>query len=93
MIGIVDEPVLESQRGLSDFLIDKGALTKRIAEVDNLGIAAHAVALANFITRTDTPITIGVQGEWGSGKTSLLNTIHQLLGANEENKQVWVKRN
>jgi hypothetical protein len=90
MIGIVDEPVLESQRGLSDFLIDKGALTKRIAEVDNLGIAAHAVALANFITRTDTPITIGVQGEWGSGKTSLLNTIHQLLGANEENKQVWV---
>lgn len=31
--------------------------------------------LIRFIESSATPITIGVQGEWGSGKTSLLNTI------------------
>ena len=33
--------------------------------------------LANFIIKCEAPITIGVQGEWGSGKTSLLNMIRE----------------
>ena len=42
---------------------------------DRLGVADYANALSQFIKSTDTPMTIGVQGEWGSGKTSLLKSI------------------
>ena len=65
---------------------------------DSLNITPHADALTNFIERCDTPITIGIQGEWGSGKTSLLNLIENNLDGNnsdhEKNKgkflQIWV---
>lgn len=40
---------------------------------DLFGISKYQRALANFIRYTDTPITIAIQGEWGSGKTSLMN--------------------
>ena len=43
---------------------------------DNLDIEIHSKSLIEFIQETETPITVGIQGEWGSGKTSLLNSIH-----------------
>jgi len=43
---------------------------------DNLGIQTHTNSLIRFISSTNTPITVGIQGEWGSGKTSLINSIH-----------------
>ena len=50
---------------------------------DFLGIDTHAQALSNFIIRCSTPLTIGIQGEWGSGKTSLLNSIRYKLGTDK----------
>ena len=47
---------------------------------DFLGIDNHAQALTNFIKSCQTPLTVGIQGEWGSGKTSLLNSISHKLG-------------
>ena len=52
-------------------------------EKDFLGIDNHAQALTNFIKSCQTPLTIGIQGEWGSGKTSLLNSISNKLGDKE----------
>ena len=43
--------------------------------IDNLKISPYKNALVEFIKTTRTPITIGIQGDWGSGKTSLLNQI------------------
>jgi predicted KAP-like P-loop ATPase len=40
---------------------------------DLLNIFPHAESLSIFIKECDTPITIGIQGEWGSGKTSLMH--------------------
>ena len=64
---------------------------------DSLEIAAYHEALVDFIKKTDTPMTIGVQGEWGSGKTSLLNQIwNKLEESNDEHVddenylQIWV---
>lgn len=64
---------------------------------DQLKISSYKDALVDFIKRTDTPMTIGVQGEWGSGKTSLLNKIWaDLERFNEEDdsiddfKQIWI---
>jgi predicted KAP-like P-loop ATPase len=45
-------------------------------EDDKLGIKGYAEALFQFITDAETPMTIGVQGDWGSGKTSLMNQMY-----------------
>jgi len=39
---------------------------------DLLKVDKYSNALSNFITNSETPITIGLQGEWGTGKTSLM---------------------
>ena len=42
---------------------------------DLFGIKVYQDALVKYIKLTDTPITIALQGEWGSGKTSLMNLL------------------
>ena len=60
---------MENSIGVIDEPVAPGA-------VDNLDINTHSRALIKFISNTKTPITVGIQGEWGSGKTSLINSIH-----------------
>lgn len=59
---------------------------------DLLEIEKYTDGLIKFIDTSATPITIGVQGEWGSGKTSLLNTIKEDLCDKEDAKHysVWL---
>ena len=59
-------------------------------ENDRLGINNYANALKTFIEKTDTPMTVGIQGEWGSGKTSLLNQIKEELSSSKEIRQIWI---
>ena len=47
-------------------------------------------ALIEFIQFTSTPITVGIQGEWGSGKTSLINSIHHAFDSDATVKQIWI---
>jgi hypothetical protein len=42
---------------------------------DLLKVQKYSQALSNFILSSDTPITIGLQGEWGTGKTSLMSLL------------------
>lgn len=42
---------------------------------DSLKIEKYANSLSKFIKNSDTPITIGLQGEWGTGKTSLMSLL------------------
>ena len=46
---------------------------------DLFGIQVYQDALIEYIKLTDTPITIALQGEWGSGKTSLMNLLRYNL--------------
>ena len=46
---------------------------------DSLSLAPYAAALATFIYECNTPVTIGIQGDWGIGKTSLLNMLKEFL--------------
>ena len=50
---------------------------------DQLDIKAYQDALAQFIRGSETPITIAIQGEWGSGKTSLMNRLENELCVKE----------
>ena len=62
------------------------------AKDDNLGIETHTKSLIRFINATNTPITVGIQGEWGSGKTSLINKIHHHFDQPDQEriKQIWI---
>jgi len=49
------------------------------SEEDRLKMRSFEQALSNFIRFTSTPMTIAIQGEWGSGKTSLMNRLSEQL--------------
>jgi hypothetical protein len=46
---------------------------------DLLGTAPYAETLADFIYTLEPPFTIGIYGEWGSGKTSFVNFVRYYL--------------
>lgn len=48
-------------------------------EDDLFGIQVYQNALIRYIQLTDPPITISLQGEWGSGITSLMNQLRYNL--------------
>ena len=64
-----------------------------LKEDDKLGTNDYANALKTFIENTATPMTIGIQGEWGSGKTSLMYKIWNELKGDEKNttiESIWL---
>ncbi len=61
-----------SKSRLIDVPIERG-------EDESLGVYMYAEILARFIMSCETPITIGIQGDWGIGKTSMLNMVRELL--------------
>ena len=46
---------------------------------DSLDMNSYAEALTKFIKDAEAPLTIALQGEWGSGKTSLMNALKKNL--------------
>ena len=52
---------------------------RKHTQADLFGIQVYQDALIKYIKLTDTPITIALQGEWGSGKTSLMNMLRHHL--------------
>ncbi|MFK0248180.1 P-loop NTPase fold protein [Amycolatopsis azurea] len=56
---------------------------------DGLGFEVYAQVLAEAATDTRGPFTIGVFGEWGTGKTSLMRLIERKLVDGEDVVTVW----
>lgn len=52
-------------------------------EQDEFGIEKYVRALCDFIRGCDTPITIALQGEWGSGKSSFMKMLENCLCGEE----------
>ena len=50
----------------------------QIAE-DRLKSERYAATLAAFIKESETPLTVGLQGEWGTGKTSMMYMLREIL--------------
>lgn len=62
---------------------------------DEFGIEKYVRSLCNFIRESDTPITISLQGEWGSGKTSFMKLMEEYLCADtvakeERYESIWL---
>ena len=77
--SIIDQPVTLSR-------------DDKLNEKDKFGISRYEKALTEFIRRADTPLTIALQGEWGSGKTSLMNLLkyHLCEADNAPYFSVWI---
>ncbi len=53
--------------------------TDEAATEDKFGIKDYIGGLARFISTCSTPLTISIQGSWGTGKTSIMNLVKQQL--------------
>lgn len=73
-VGTTDQPVGGEAHADSDATDS----TTTIEHAQALGLYHDATVLAGFVRSCATPLTIGVQGDWGSGKTSLLQMIRDL---------------
>jgi len=62
------------------------------ADEDSLNMKAYAEALTAFVKGARAPLTIALQGEWGSGKTSLMNALKAALteGSDATFLGVWI---
>lgn len=66
-------------------------IPKLANDKDNFGIEKFEKGLIKFIENSNTPLTIALQGEWGSGKTSLMNSLRKNLCDDEKNFHgIWL---
>jgi hypothetical protein len=70
---------------LTDEPLDERGGSKR----DGLGFKTYARVLAEAALGTKGPFTIGVFGEWGTGKTSLMHLIQEQLNGQDDVVTVW----
>ncbi|GAA3038793.1 KAP family P-loop NTPase fold protein [Microbacterium dextranolyticum] len=54
-------------------------LSDRPAPEDHLGLEPYIQGLSEFIRNCTTPLTLAIQGDWGSGKTNTMLLIEQAL--------------
>ena len=64
-------------------------------EQDEFGIRRYVQGLCSFIRSSDTPITIALHGEWGSGTTSFMKMMENCLCAEhipraERYEAIWL---
>ncbi|UJB70334.1 TIR domain-containing protein [Acaryochloris sp. 'Moss Beach'] len=72
-----------------NLLTDHAIGEDRGVSQDGLGFKAYASVLAEAAIGTQGPFTIGVFGEWGTGKTSLMRLIQTDLDTRQEVITVW----
>ena len=72
----LDAAIESNYKGVTDLPIEK------LAD-DNLHISNYIEGLSDFIRTCATPMTIALQGDWGTGKTSFMNLVIDHLEKSE----------
>ncbi|MBR5501228.1 MAG: hypothetical protein IKV74_06855 [Clostridia bacterium] len=62
-------------------------LTDKPAVVDDFQIQSYIDGLSDFIASCTAPMTISIQGDWGTGKTSIMQMVKNQLPSNVH--KVW----
>lgn len=67
-----------------------GFIDQPLDKIDNewLDVAEHIESLSEFIANCQTPMTIAIQGDWGTGKTSMMKLV-QINIQNQGIETVW----
>ena len=61
------------------------------ATIDQFKIDKYVEGLVKFISECNTPMTLAIQGDWGTGKTSIMTMVQNRLynNANDKIECVW----
>lgn len=59
------------------------------AERDRFGLQKYIEGVSGFISECTTPMTIAIQGSWGSGRNSILQMLSDSLEETYRGNQVW----
>ena len=70
--------------GMSEFNEQPLGYSDAPSPEDQLGQQAYCEALATFVERCSTPMTLSIQGGWGTGKTTVLNKVRDILSENKD---------
>ena len=59
----------------------RGCTDRPVSSVteDLFDVTGYINALCSFVRTCDTPMTVSIQGDWGSGKTSMMNMMRENL--------------
>lgn len=61
------------------------SITDRETSEDLFNLSSYIKGLADFTSKCQTPMTIALQGSWGSGKSSMMNLLEDSIKKNENN--------
>ncbi|PHM10874.1 P-loop NTPase fold protein [Nostoc sp. 'Peltigera malacea cyanobiont' DB3992] len=81
----------DSSTDKPDFLqesILNASVTDQAAESDSLGFEPYVSAIAEFLTNpvTQPPLTISIEGAWGSGKSSFMKQLQKAIEESQQKK-------
>src|SRR6516225_5818391 len=70
--------------------ISPNSVSDQPTKIDRLGVAPYVSAVAAFLLHPETqlPLTLSVEGEWGSGKSSFMLQLEDQLKA-KGGRTVW----
>ena len=57
------------------------------SDQDAFGMKSYVESLSEFIKECRTPMTIAIQGAWGTGKTSLMQLVEEKLDPDDKKKE------
>jgi len=66
---------------------ERYGFTDEAAEEDKFGITDYIGGLAKFVEQCNTPLTMSIQGSWGTGKTSIMNLVKNQLS--DSSVPIW----
>ncbi len=66
-------------------MIKKGS-TDMPAKEDQFEIKKYVEGLISFIKECNTPMTLAIQGDWGTGKTSIMTMVKSKLQEDSKDK-------
>ena len=80
-------PVSDSQNAS----VSPNSVSDQPSNVDTLGFKPYVEAVAAFLTHPDTrpPLTLSVEGAWGSGKFSFMLQLEAVIKEKKGGKAVW----
>src|SRR5579859_2708469 len=89
-------PESQGTRGIRTESVGGSSISDQPTDHDRLGFGPYVESLAAFLTHKDTkpPLTISIEGGWGSGKSSFMLLLREaILRAYEKSdsrpKTVW----
>jgi hypothetical protein len=69
-------------------LLMSGSFSDSPTHDDKFSIENYINGLSNFIIECETPLTIAIQGDWGTGKTSIMYQVEKRLNPEKQDKKI-----